>query len=179
MTAFTFLGFGSMISGVILVLVPAVTLILLILIMYKTGIPSWLARQLPIVSEVRLRLLSLKIQSIGTRSFVLATFAGVAVWIVIGLEGMVVASGLGISLSVGFWILAMPLVTIAEILPISVWGLGTRDLIVVYLFSFASIRMELAIVFSLAYFTLTYLIPGLFGMVFSFFYPMTEKNGLG
>jgi uncharacterized protein (TIRG00374 family) len=62
-----------------------------------------------------------------------------------------VAATLGIPVRAGYVFLIMPIVTLVELVPVSVSGLGTRDAAVIYFFSFVGVGSAQAVGFSVAY----------------------------
>lgn len=74
-----------------------------------------------------------------------------------------IAISLGMEVPFYFMILVVPIITLIELIPISVSGIGTRDAGVIFLFSFLSISAETAIAFSILYLTVGYLVPAMIG----------------
>ena len=82
--------------------------------------------------------------------------AEVAAWTLVGwglivLLAMAVARAVDVGVSPGYLLLAMPIITIVELVPVSVSGVGTRDAAVVYLFSVVGVDRAAAVAFSLGY----------------------------
>lgn len=73
---------------------------------------------------------------------------------------------LGIGVSLGYMILIMPTVTLVELVPISVSGLGTRDATVMYFFSLVGIAGAQAVGFSIAYVLIGTYLLALVGFAF-------------
>jgi len=71
-------------------------------------------------------------------------------WSVSIFQYYLLAVALGLSLSPAFLIIAMPVVLLAEALPISISGIGTRDAAVIFLFSFGGVQAADAVSFSVA-----------------------------
>ncbi|MBN1157291.1 flippase-like domain-containing protein [Candidatus Woesearchaeota archaeon] len=78
-----------------------------------------------------------------------------------------VAVCLGLEISLGYIFLIMPVITLVEMLPISVSGLGTRDAALIFFFSAIGFRKEQAVAFSLANLVLGAWILGIAG-IFSY-----------
>lgn len=76
----------------------------------------------------------------------------------LGLADFLLAGCLSIDIPYLHFIFISPFISIANMLPITVAGFGTRELAVIYCFSNYGISPERAIAFSLAYFSLSYLI---------------------
>jgi len=86
-------------------------------------------------------------------------------WAAVGGLAYTVTRVLDIDVSLRYLILMLPLLTLVEIIPISVSGLGTREAASIYLFSVIGVSSTEAVAFSLMYLVLgTYLVAsvGLF-----------------
>jgi uncharacterized protein (TIRG00374 family) len=81
-------------------------------------------------------------------AMVLLTLVG---WVLIFLLAVYIARLLAIPVSPGFIVLIMPIVTLVELIPFTVSGLGTRDATVVYFFSVIGVDSAQAVGFSIAY----------------------------
>lgn len=84
---------------------------------------------------------------------------------VLALGDFFLAKSLSVQIPYHHFLFISPLIGIANILPITVAGFGTRELAVIYCFSNYGIAPERAIAFSLAYFSLSYLILLLLGLL--------------
>jgi len=74
-----------------------------------------------------------------------------ACWALIFFLAYHVAATLGVPVHLGYVFLIMPIVTLVELVPVSVSGLGTRDAVVIYFFSFVGVDSAQAVGFSVAY----------------------------
>ena len=72
-------------------------------------------------------------------------------WVMVFSLAWYVAFVLGIEVSFSYLFIIMPMVTLVELLPISVSGLGTREATVIYFFSVVGIASVQAVGFSIAY----------------------------
>jgi uncharacterized protein (TIRG00374 family) len=72
-------------------------------------------------------------------------------WFLIFVLAVYVARLLAIPVDSGFIVLIMPIVTLVELIPFTVSGLGTRDATVVYFFSVIGVGSAQAVGFSIAY----------------------------
>jgi len=77
--------------------------------------------------------------------------------------GYLIALSLGIEIPFFFFILVIPMLSLIELVPISISGIGTRDMAVIFLFSFYSVTAESAVAFSLLYLFLGYFTVTLIG----------------
>lgn len=98
-------------------------------------------------------------------------------WCGVILLAYTVAWAMNLNVTFRFMVLVMPMLTLVEVLPISIGGLGTRDAAAIYLFSFVGIRGAEAVGFSLMYaLTGTYLVATV-GFVAWLFKPAEFKKG--
>ena len=82
-----------------------------------------------------------------------------ATWALVFLLAYQVARALHVNPDFGYMMLIMPIVTLVELIPISVSGLGTRDATVIYFFSVVGMSRAAAVGFSIGYVLVgTYLI---------------------
>jgi uncharacterized protein (TIRG00374 family) len=106
----------------------------------------------------------------------LAGILTIILWALIFLLAWCVATGFGIDVSVGYIFLIMPVVTLVEILPVSVAGLGTRDATVIYFFSVVGISSAAAVGFSLGYLLIGTYASALIGFVMWLRHPLRTKR---
>lgn len=100
-----------------------------------------------------------------------------AYWAVVFIMAYYVARLLGIDVTPGYMVVIMPIVTLVELLPISISGLGTRDATVIYFFSQIGVNSAHAVGFSIAYLLIgTYLTSAL-GFVFWLRNPVKLGDG--
>lgn len=76
------------------------------------------------------------------------------------------AATLGVPVRFGYVLLIMPIVTLVELVPVSVSGLGTRDAVVIYFFSFVGVGSAQAVGFSVAYVLIGTYLTALAGFLF-------------
>lgn len=81
----------------------------------------------------------------------LAFLLTVIAWSVVFLLAWYLTVMLGIDVDAAYVFLIMPIVTLVELLPISVSGLGTRDATVIYFFSVIGVSSAAAVSFSIGY----------------------------
>jgi uncharacterized membrane protein YbhN (UPF0104 family) len=85
---------------------------------------------------------------------------------------------LGINVQFRYVLLMMPMITIVEILPISIAGIGTRDAAAIYFFGVVGVESAQAVGFSLLYVLVgTYLVAA-FGFVAWLFKPSKFHGGV-
>jgi len=108
-----------------------------------------------------------KLLTLDKKKLLQATILGFIAWVISTLEARIIAYSMDLPVSYAFLFLCIPIITFAEILPITISGLGTRELAFVTLFSLIKIPSELAIVFSLMYVVLAYWLSALVGLFLS------------
>ncbi len=92
-----------------------------------------------------------------------AILLGYAVWIINFSFSYLILSALSIQIPVILLLVLVPMISLVELIPVSISALGTRDLTVIALFSAVGIPAEKALAFSITYFITIYLAVGLFG----------------
>jgi uncharacterized protein (TIRG00374 family) len=97
------------------------------------------------------------------RSLVMAAFT-LAGWALIFTLAIYVARLLSIPVDAGFVVLIMPIVTLVELIPFTISGLGTRDATVVYFFSVVGVGSAEAVGFSIAYVLIGTYLTALIGL---------------
>jgi len=104
------------------------------------------------------------------------TLAG---WILIFTLAVAVAWTFRIPVASGFLVGIMPIVTLVELLPISVSGLGTRDATVIYFFSIVALGRAEAVGFSLGYLVLGTWVTALLGFALWIRHPVPLRGQVG
>lgn len=102
-------------------------------------------------------------------------FLGVISWLGAIVTIYLLALALNIDIPLYAFFVILPIISLADILPISVGGLGSRDLIMIYLLSLFFIAYENAIALSIMYFFTGYLLVGTIGLVI-FLYRNSKKG---
>ena len=100
----------------------------------------------------------------------------VVVWALIFFLAWCVAAVFRIDVSARYIFLIMPVVTLVEILPVSVSGLGTRDATVIFFFSVVGLSGASAVGFSLGYLLIGTYATALIGFVMWLRYPLRTKR---
>jgi uncharacterized protein (TIRG00374 family) len=108
-----------------------------------------------------------------------ATSIGIGVfsWIFPVLYGFFLASAIGIRLDPIFFIMVIPIISLIDLLPISISGIGTRDAVLIFLFGLQQLTPEQAIAFSLIYLFFSYWLIALVGALLWFRRPATLSAG--
>lgn len=105
------------------------------------------------------------------KDFLVAFFITLFSWLIYFGQMQILAASLNIKLSFIFIIFSVSLAGLITLLPISIAGLGTRDLTLIYLFSFFSISKEMAILFAFSIFLMTVTIT-IIGLICHFLKPL-------
>ncbi len=98
-------------------------------------------------------------------STVIAALLTLVFWASVILLAYAVTWVLGIDVSFGYIALMMPMVTLVEIIPISVSGIGTREAAVIFFFSAVKIGNAEAVAFSITYLIVGTYLTALVGFV--------------
>jgi len=85
------------------------------------------------------------------KTIVIALVLTVAAWALVFLLAWYVTLIIGIDVAPEYMFLIMPVITLVELLPISVSGLGTRDAASIYFFSLVGVSSAAAVGFSIGY----------------------------
>lgn len=97
---------------------------------------------------------------------------GIVSWIPPFFYGWLLALALGINISFFYFILVIPMISLLDLLPISISGIGTRDVALIFLFGLQKIPAEQAIAFSLLYLFMSYWLIALIGAGVYLKYPV-------
>lgn len=102
------------------------------------------------------------------KSLLISFFLTCATWFVIYSQLYLIALALNININYWYFIFFVPIATIVSLLPISISGLGTREVTLILIFSNYNIASESIVVLSLIGFILVYFLPALIGGILSF-----------
>jgi len=103
---------------------------------------------------------------------------GILSWIPPFLYGYFLALSIGIDTGVLFFVLVIPVLGLLDLLPISISGIGTRDVALIFLFGLKGISPEQAVAFSLLYLFMSYWLIALIGAGVYFRYPVKIPEDL-
>jgi conserved hypothetical protein len=87
--------------------------------------------------------------------------------------GYLLARSVGITTDIFFFILVIPVICLLDLLPISISGIGTRDVALIFLFGLRGISAEQSVAFSLVYLFMSYWLVALIGAIVYLRYPVT------
>ena len=98
--------------------------------------------------------------------FFLVIIVGILSWFPPIVYAYLLALSLGISVELTFFVIVIPIISLLDLLPISISGIGTRDAALIFLFGLQGIPPEPAVAFSLLYLFLSYWLVALVGALF-------------
>ena len=104
--------------------------------------------------------------------FISSVTIGIISWIPPFIYGYLLALSIGIDTGVLFFVLVIPVLSLLDLLPISISGIGTRDVALIFLFGLKGISPEQAVAFSLLYLFMSYWLIALIGAAVYFRYPV-------
>ena len=147
-----FLGFLS-----ILLFIP------LIMINYE------LKTKIHILNKIIKNIKAFKLKIKNPRMMLFLFLNSLSIWLLFSFVIFIVFASIGSSAEFSIIMVVYPLSIIVGLIPITMSGLGTRDAAFVYLFGYFGIIEEHAIIVSLSYFLLSYLLPAVIGIPFSLY----------
>lgn len=112
---------------------------------------------------------------LGIRTSAIAVLLTLAAWTAHYLFFIIFARALGIGASIPILIVSVSAAIFVALIPVSLSGLGTRDLALILIFSRAGLSREAAVTFSFA-FILVYLIQGFTGLLCWMSVPLHSKK---
>lgn len=104
--------------------------------------------------------------------FISSVGIGILSWIPPFVYGYLLALSIGIDTGLLFFVLVIPVISLLDLLPISISGIGTRDVALIFLFGLKGISPEQAVAFSLLYLFMSYWLIALIGAAVYFRYPL-------
>jgi glycosyltransferase 2 family protein len=90
-------------------------------------------------------------------------FLSMVIWLILGIEAFLILKALGVSVSFFLIIIVVPLMALSSLLPISIGGIGVREVVAIFFFSFIGIEAEKSTVFSLLYMFISFGISAIVG----------------
>jgi hypothetical protein len=91
----------------------------------------------------------------------------------------VIGRSLGMAVSLGYFFVVVPLVGLVESVPVSIYGIGLRDVSYVYLLGLAGVPKPQALSLSVLYVVLTVVYALFGGLVFALRGPLTPAQRVG
>jgi uncharacterized protein (TIRG00374 family) len=112
------------------------------------------------------------------KTFILVIIVAILSWLPPFLYAYLLALSIGINLDLTFFILVIPIISLLDLLPISISGIGTRDAALIFLFGLENIPPETAVAFSLLYLFMSYWLIALVGALLWIKNPVTADDDL-
>lgn len=100
-----------------------------------------------------------------------AVAAGLVSWILPFVYSYFLALSIGVELPFFFFVVVVPIIAVIEFLPLSISGIGTRDLALIFFFGLYNIPAEGAVAFSILYLFICFWMLGIIGVVVWLKYP--------
>ena len=104
--------------------------------------------------------------------FAASVTTGIISWLPPFIYGWILALAIGINIGIFYFFLVIPVLSLLDLLPISISGIGTRDVALIFLFGLQGISPEQAIAFSLLYLFMSYWLIALAGAAVYLKYPV-------
>lgn len=98
-------------------------------------------------------------------------------WIPPFVYGYLLALSLGIPLDPLYFVVIIPIISLLDLLPISISGIGTRDAALIFLFGLKGISAESAVAFSMLYLFMSYWLVALVGALLWIRNPVQTETG--
>ena len=111
------------------------------------------------------------------KAFALALSVALLSWLPPFVYGYLLAQSIGIPLPLSDVAVVIPIISLLDLLPISVAGIGTRDAALIFLFGLQGVSAESAVAFSILYLFLSYWLVALVGAAFWIRNPVRTENG--
>ncbi|MEM4630215.1 MAG: lysylphosphatidylglycerol synthase transmembrane domain-containing protein [Candidatus Diapherotrites archaeon] len=107
----------------------------------------------------------LTIKKISTKKleFIVAIFCGVIFWLLTIFFAQLLAQSINIKISYQEMLVLYSIIALADVVPITISGIGTREGITILFFSYLNFEAESAIAFSLLLFSISYLTTAFIG----------------
>jgi len=109
-------------------------------------------------------------------AFSLAILVALASWVPPIAYGYLLGQSIGIPISLSYFAIVIPIISLLDLLPISISGIGTRDAALIFLFSLQGVAAESAVAFSILYLFLSYWLVALAGAVFWIRHPLRTDS---
>ncbi len=110
--------------------------------------------------------------------FLQGILSGIVSWIFSVTFGWLILLALGIPVGWADALMIIPILSLVEVIPVGILGLGTREIVAVVLLSTLGVPIEHAVGFSLLFFALGYVPSFIFGSIAWNQFPFPAKGGL-
>ncbi len=105
-------------------------------------------------------------------AFSLALVIALLSWIPPFVYGYLLAASISIPVGLSYFVIIIPIISLLDLLPISISGIGTRDAALIFLFGLQGVSAESAVAFSLLYLFMSYWLVALVGAFFWIRHPI-------
>jgi uncharacterized protein (TIRG00374 family) len=109
-------------------------------------------------------------------AFLLVLVIALLSWVPSFVYGYLLAASIGIQVGLSFFVIVIPIISLLDLLPISISGIGTRDAALIFLFGLQGVSPESAVAFSLLYFFMSYWLVALVGAYFWIRHPIKIES---
>ncbi|OPY36713.1 MAG: hypothetical protein A4E35_01821 [Methanoregula sp. PtaU1.Bin051] len=109
-------------------------------------------------------------------AFFLAIIIALISWIPPFIYGYLLAASIGIPIGISYFVIIIPIISLLDLLPISISGIGTRDAALIFLFGLQGVTPESAVAFSLLYLFMSYWLVALAGAFFWVKHPIQTDS---
>jgi len=149
----------------------AYILLILLLIGYFTGLAALSSERISMFFLKRIGRQSLidfyiNLRQLDKKKLFFATILGFIAWVITPIEALIIIYSMDLNVTFLFIFLCIPIITLAEIIPVTISGLGTREAAYIALFGLIGISEPVAIAYSLSYLVFTFWGPALVGLFF-------------
>lgn len=109
-------------------------------------------------------------------AFSLALVVALLSWLPPFVYGYLLAQAISLPLSLAYFAVVIPIISLLDLLPISISGIGTRDAALIFLFGLQGVSAESAVAFSILYLFLSYWLVALAGAVLWIRHPVNTEG---
>ena len=106
---------------------------------------------------------SLKRMVLTRKLYLESIILSLVIWIILSIQAFFIIKSLGVSVSFFMIISVVPLMALSSLIPISIGGIGVREVIAIFFFLLIGVTAEKSTVFSLLYTFITAGIPAITG----------------
>ncbi|MFH1133554.1 MAG: lysylphosphatidylglycerol synthase transmembrane domain-containing protein [Nanoarchaeota archaeon] len=154
--------FALIVAGIVAVLLFRHQLVRLVSFLSRKLLPLHFRER----AEETFKEMALLVKKENHGKLLIASLLSILSWSLLGLAGYLLALAFGLPVPVLFVIAVVAVSTFVALLPISIFGLGTREATVIFLFSLAALSKESAIAFSVILAIVIAWLPALVGAAF-------------
>ncbi len=109
-------------------------------------------------------------------AFTLAILVALASWVPPVVYGYLLGQSIGTPIGLSYFAIVIPIISLLDLLPISISGIGTRDAALIFLFGLQGVPAESAVAFSILYLFFSYWLVALAGAVIWIRHPIKTDS---